>query len=455
MTHLVNRLRFEIACSEEQEAFDVRQNLARVMQEIARDAIDGVCSKYVAEDETIRIETIELDLGRLSRHAIERELPSVIASRFEAALVEQLAGRERSPTRKTVRASRFELFLHVITTGTLPWWEPSEEVDLDAIVRDLAENAPAELRAFLYTAAGDRTMWRRIAYQLRDGSRQALVDLLPELTKALADVEQMLVPTPKERTDRDLRTLTLEALLRAAPDILAAPDDATVVTTVAREVIEGLETSASVAGPAAVPLESRQPARNPRVADTAGSANAVAPVESEVPPDRTPASERHVVRHAGLILLAPFLERFFEICALRDRKQWIDKAAQYMAVHLLHYVCTGEEGRAEHALTLEKVCCGIALDEPIPRDLVLRAEQKTEAHDLLASVIEHWKALKNTSIDGLRATFLTRDGVLTRRGDDWVLRVERKTLDILLDRIPWGYSTVAMPWNNYVIHVEW
>jgi hypothetical protein len=70
-------------------------------------------------------------------------------------------------------------------------------------------------------------------------------------------------------------------------------------------------------------------------------------------------------------------------------------------------------------------------------------------------VIEHWKALKNTSIAGLRATFLARDGLLTQREEDWVLRVERKTLDVLLDRIPWGYSTVAMPWNNYVIHVEW
>lgn len=442
MTHLVNRLRFEVACSEEQEAFDVRQNLAHAMQAIARDAIDIVCSKHVAEDETIRIETIELDLGRINRHAIERDLSLAIASRFEAALVEQLAGRERSPTRRTVQASRLELFRHVITTGTLPWWQPAEEFELDAIVLDLATQAPTELRMFLYGAAADRAIWRRIAYQLQDAGRQAVVDLLPELAKAQEDVEQTMVSLrAKQRSDRDRQVPVLEPLLRAGPDILAAPDDAAIVAIVAREVIERLETSASALAPMAPVALPEQPPPDSHAANTA-----------ERP---TEEPERHLVRHAGLILLAPFFERLFAVCELRDQQQWVDKAAQYTAVHLLHYVCTGLEQRAEHELMLEKVCCGVAVQEPIPRDWLLRAEQKAEAHDLLTAVIEHWKALKNTSIEGLRATFLARDGLLTRRDDDWVLRVERKTLDVLLDRIPWGYSTVAMPWNAYVIHVEW
>ena len=78
-----------------------------------------------------------------------------------------------------------------------------------------------------------------------------------------------------------------------------------------------------------------------------------------------------------------------------------------------------------------------------------------QAHELLASVIEHWQALKNTSVDGLRGAFLRRDGLITRKNDDWLLQVERKTLDVLLDSIPWGYSTITLPWNGYLIHVEW
>jgi hypothetical protein len=35
------------------------------------------------------------------------------------------------------------------------------------------------------------------------------------------------------------------------------------------------------------------------------------------------------------------------------------------------------------------------------------------------------------------------------------LQVERKTLDVLLDSIPWGFSTVLLPWNPQPLFVEW
>ena len=57
--------------------------------------------------------------------------------------------------------------------------------------------------------------------------------------------------------------------------------------------------------------------------------------------------------------------------------------------------------------------------------------------------------------DGLRDAFLKRDGLLIKKEDGWLLQVERKTLDVLLDKIPWGYSTVSLPWNSYLVFVEW
>jgi len=55
----------------------------------------------------------------------------------------------------------------------------------------------------------------------------------------------------------------------------------------------------------------------------------------------------------------------------------------------------------------------------------------------------------------LRESFLKRDGILTQKENGWLLQVERKTLDILIDSIPWGYSTVSFSWNEYLIFVEW
>ena len=36
-----------------------------------------------------------------------------------------------------------------------------------------------------------------------------------------------------------------------------------------------------------------------------------------------------------------------------------------------------------------------------------------------------------------------------------ILTVEKKAFDILLEQIPWSFRTVKLPWNKYIIHVEW
>ena len=74
---------------------------------------------------------------------------------------------------------------------------------------------------------------------------------------------------------------------------------------------------------------------------------------------------------------------------------------------------------------------------------------------MLQAVITHWKILKHTSISGLRESFLKRDGILRKKETGWLLQVERKTLDVLLDSIPWGFSTVLLPWNPQPLFVEW
>jgi hypothetical protein len=58
-------------------------------------------------------------------------------------------------------------------------------------------------------------------------------------------------------------------------------------------------------------------------------------------------------------------------------------------------------------------------------------------------------------VNGLRENFLKRDGLIRKKENDWHLHVERKTMDVLLDRIPWGYSMVQLPWSTYFISVEW
>lgn len=74
---------------------------------------------------------------------------------------------------------------------------------------------------------------------------------------------------------------------------------------------------------------------------------------------------------------------------------------------------------------------------------------------MLQAVISHWNALGGTSVQGLRETFLQREGRLQRDEDAWRLRVAPRPFDMLLDRLPWGYATLKLPWMKEVLHVDW
>ena len=87
--------------------------------------------------------------------------------------------------------------------------------------------------------------------------------------------------------------------------------------------------------------------------------------------------------------------------------------------------------------------------------IVLLPKEKQEAEDLLSSVVKHWSILEGTSNDGLRGSFLIREGKLIQEGDQWRLIVEAGTFDMLLEHLPWTLSIVQTPWMENPIWVEW
>ncbi len=163
------------------------------------------------------------------------------------------------------------------------------------------------------------------------------------------------------------------------------------------------------------------------------------------------------VQNAGLVLLHPFLVRFFDQAGLVKEKQFLSQDARVRAVHLLQYIVTGEQQTPEQELFLNKLLCGLEPEYPVPSGIKLTRQEKEESENLLKSVVGHWTALKKSSPEAVRSTFLRREGLVSREGmhGGWKVAIERNTFDVLLDRLPWGLSMVKMPWNSYLIHVEW
>lgn len=156
---------------------------------------------------------------------------------------------------------------------------------------------------------------------------------------------------------------------------------------------------------------------------------------------------------AGLVLLHPFLPQFFEALGIAAD----DKLLQPdRALCLLHFLATGQSVAPEYALILPKILCNVPLEMPVEADVELTDTEREETTVLLDTVIRYWDALRNTSLDGLRGTFLVRSGKLSMREDgDWLLQVEAKSYDILLDQLPWSIGMIKLPWMQRMLRVDW
>ncbi|MBC7947048.1 MAG: hypothetical protein H7Y42_04150 [Chitinophagaceae bacterium] len=161
------------------------------------------------------------------------------------------------------------------------------------------------------------------------------------------------------------------------------------------------------------------------------------------------------VQHAGVILLHSFLKPFFHNLGLLNKNYFIDAQSRERAVFLIYFLATGKLKAEEHELVIEKLLCGYPLQMPVHREVVLNDNEIREAAELLGNVIRHWKILKNTSVDGLRESFLLRPGKLGDGKDGPVLQVERSSIDVLLDDIPWNYTLIQLAWRKDLIRVEW
>ncbi len=161
------------------------------------------------------------------------------------------------------------------------------------------------------------------------------------------------------------------------------------------------------------------------------------------------------VINSGIVLLHPFLEMYFVELNLLLDKVFISDDACKRAVLLLHYLATAETEVAEFNLFLQKIICGLSTEETLPANIEITSKEKEESEKLLQSVINYWSPLKHTSLETLRSTFLQREGRLETKENGWLLTVEQKTIDILLDKLPWGFSTIRLPWMKDMISIDW
>lgn len=385
-----------------------------------------------------------------------------------------------------------------------PWPEPAgaDGPPAPAAAPDAAPlpGEPERLLAWLCgsrdTPPGNAASWRRLAVALAgedkalDGAlraglaqpavRQRWATAMPH--DVLARIAHRIAPQ-QARFMLDLMTVVLAAWRRSGRAVkhtahatlwhallaLLADTPLPAPRMIATRLL-GSAASASAPAAADAGVANRLRAQAQWLARQGGYANVSAALQAATAATGAPArpapraaqqdGETVYLANAGLVLLHPFLPHFFRaLNLLRDNPASIANTAvaddATRAVHLLQYLVDQRCDAAEPELVLNKLLCGLAPDTPVGRAITPTQDELAFCDSLLGAVIANWPAIAATSRAGLRETFLQREGRLQLRDGKWKLTVARKTVDVLVDMLPWAISMVLHPWMPAPLSVEW
>jgi hypothetical protein len=169
--------------------------------------------------------------------------------------------------------------------------------------------------------------------------------------------------------------------------------------------------------------------------------------------ESTTNADGQIMGQAGILLIHPFLKAFCKRWELLTESDEL-KSPEEM-VHILHFMATGRENDAEFELSMEKFLCGLDADTVLEKESTITDEMKENVEELLQSAITHWTALKGTSVAALRGEFLMRPGKVEVGENHISVTMERKVVDILIDKLPWTLNYIKLPWRKELIRVTW
>lgn len=513
--HRIRSLRWQVEAGSTAEAFAWRSLLHDKGTGLLLPVLEQGLDETAGGEQVIHIAKLALSIRLNSLQELENSLSDTILAQIREQLQRLTAtagSAEQTPDGEVTTTGRrgLEILLHYLKTGSLPWHAAgAASTEQTAILRDTCRDQWPQIVEHLKTVREEAPFHFRLLQLLsREQSAlliRALPDVIPpETAPSVMRCLELLLGEERERfshcTSLNLMASILaestawrenpapRSLLKAATAAVppqerhllelfigALPGPVVVLFRLEdSEAATGSGRSGSAPGVTVVerpdsprmeghrrspPKESI--AARPRTPGvfTEEDWDQPAPDDMVHQPRPKPSDELFpmLVQQAGLVLLHPWLVRFFENCGVKQAgSAELQPFALPRAAALLHFLATGCEELYEYELGLVKILLGQRPETPLPVcEGLLTANDIEEAEALLQSAVEHWSALKNTSIQGLRSSFIERQGLLREEENGWKLNVERRPHDILMDQLPWSIGIIKLPWMQKAIFSEW
>ncbi|WP_295116569.1 contractile injection system tape measure protein [uncultured Chitinophaga sp.] len=507
-THIIRNMQLRLQIPGMDKAFALQQRAKKCMEENWNGKLDAILDKYAGNGEYLYIPFLKIELEKLPEEDFEEHFKLALLAALDEALKELVqqdiavkAGAvppQESAGSISLKMSKDERTLgawfYFLEKGILPWWmQHDEQSVLEEQLLAIIRHSPVMFREYWYRAWNHRTInVPRWQLQCSPALRQLMLEvlcpasILEQFRTWLQMLEKMAAPEwaafqlPLKSlrytswhcfflfidTGAQYKGAALERFIALQLEHFSKEWERYANTVLPEEVRQQMEEvgkqflrQSAGAGTSSVEVAPKAP--SPEAAGDVLQVKGVSAVErpkEAMLPIHFPElpAEGICVNGAGLVLLHPFLTHLFRhLSWLGEKDHQLKDPFINRAIHLLQFLCTGNEQSPEYDMVMAKVLCGVPLETAIERDIVLDASEKQQAESLLQAVLEHWPPLNSSSVDALRETFLQREGLLQFKNEEWVLQVEQKTVDVLLNKLPWGTSIIRLPWMKHLLKVNW
>ncbi len=567
--HIISKQVLELSIPDNLEAISIQKKASEILRNKLFSELDNLFSNIVSNEEVLRIEKLEINIGDISLNNIEEDIVSKSIKTLETQLNKICYQHKqenlgyRTENNENIQStyikksySRLEQLVHFLKFGVFPWWKISnEKTSLEELLIEIKKENQPEASNILLELIKHEQIRKRIAYQfsneqflrilklLQTNIESSLVNIYKELqlerlikNKQISSIIKFhlleLIPiieelkpqktlnifvekvvtyitrfkTIKSRYvllstfEKHFITLNIESqqkleilsLIKQAKSILKRDKNHGFSEQTKEQAKEQtkekindnlnenmleqdsiLNSQMQEKQLQSEPLDSTQndtgDIENSRESTKQGSEQLDInsslvkknlkgkKVDTISQPFKLNRDEEiFYIENAGLVLLNPYLFYFFDGLGLLDsERKFNSEDAAFRGVHLLQYLVTEETATPEQDLILNKILCGLEISQPVPFDVELSKYEIEECIILLETVTTRWEALKTKDTNAVRSNFLNREGKLSYAGNGWNIYIERDTLDLLLDKLPWPISIIRQPWIKEIIYVEW
>lgn len=443
MDFLIHKLVWELKSTDETAATNAQELASELSEDrMFLTELEQTLMRIVPADSHLSLDRLEIDVNWSNKSQIRSHLIDAISNAVRQSLENKPGSTEqKAPKKQATGQSFLEMVVAFMRLGTLPENVSAEVRTVEqflAYIHQESKDADAlgkALKSFLNAnieLLDEATKWpmpgliRLLTYD----------EELVEKSSFIEDkINQIDAPPAVKRT---VRKILLHEVITASDAI-----DFRKVRHQLENLAENLDDEDKIKVlNLAIKLAPR------------GRQNKFKPIDPVI--ERAQQDEKLAgkvfIRNAGFVLTAPFLPPLLSTMKLEAENPM--HLPQIMRI--FSFMDLGLQDEMGADLSLYRILLGQEPNAQIfPSSKPLTDKQENEAKDLLVEMIEHWKALKNTSVQGLRSNFFWRTGYLKPSSEGWQIKVESKAQDVLLAHLPWSIGIIKLPWMKKPLYVDW